>query len=251
MAAPISKQERIRLNQQRSRARKQEYLQDLEKRVLECHTTCREADLQRESYHQLHTENLKLRELLSSVGFAEADIESYLNSDTLDPSAEQTPLRNLRPKLQAEAAPAQTALLTHVDDTNVHTPSNHSDQASTTIASNSSSGCCGSTCPSSARVKVEPPTPTSFPAFELQQPQYCESLDISFEPTLQPTADNSLLCSQARDLIDQYNISGQDIQTISPNLAAGCCPEIHPGEGCRVNKRALFEVLNNISSDLS
>jgi hypothetical protein len=249
MAAPISKQERIRLNQQRSRARKQEYLQDLEKRVLDCHTTCREADLQRESYHQLHTENLKLRSMLGSVGIGDAEIDAYIHNDASDPSAEQTPLRHLRPKLQAEPAPAQTSLLAPVDDVQGHTPPSHPHPGSTTVASSTSSNCCGSTCVSTG-TEVEALTLTPS-IIGLQQPQYCETLDTFFKPTSQSTPENSVLCSQARDLIDQYNMSGQDIQSISPRLATGFAPEINPGEGCRVNKRLLFEVLNDISSDLS
>jgi hypothetical protein len=76
MAAPISKQERIRLNQQRSRARKQEYLQSLKKQVNECHNTHREAKLRFESYQQLRKENQFLQALLNDSGWTSAQINS-------------------------------------------------------------------------------------------------------------------------------------------------------------------------------
>lgn len=250
MAAPVSKQERIRLNQQRSRARKQEYLQDLEKRVHDCHTTCREADLQRESYHLLRKENLKLRALLGSLGIGELQVQSYINSDASDTSVEPTSLRHLRPKLQSETAPGQEELLARVDDMTDHAIANMSNAIPSTIVSSTSSSCCNSTCPS-ARPEVDELSMTSSSTLNVQQPRFCDTFLTYFEPTLLPTPDNSVLCSQARDLVDQYNISGQDIQDISFRLAAGFAPEINPGEGCRVDKRLLFEVLNDISSNLS
>ncbi len=249
MAAPISKQERIRLNQQRSRARKQEYLQDLEKRVLDCHTTCREADLQRDNHQQLRKENVKLRALLGSLGIGDTQIDSYVNSDASDLSAEQPSLRHLRPKLQTEIAPAQ-ALLAHRDGTGDHPNPKMCSRIPSTIMSSTSSSGCSSTCPSALPEVGDPSVTTSSSTLEIQQPQYCDAFHSYFAPTLQPTPDNSILCSEARDLIDQYNIGGQDIQHISFKLAAGFAPETNPGEGCRVDKRLLFEVLNDISSDL-
>lgn len=250
MATPISKQERIRLNQQRSRARKQEYLHDLERRVLDCHTTCREADLQRDSYHQLREENLKLRALLGSLGIGDLQIDSFVHSDASDPSAEQTSLRHLRPKLQAEVVPAQGTLPAHLDDMADLPVSNISEPLlSTTVSSTSSSVCKSASC--SVRPELDDPSSTNSCALNVHQPHYCEAFLTFFEPTLGPTPENSILCSQARDLIDQYNIGGQDLQHISFRLAAGFAPEINPGEGCWVNKRLLFEVLNDISSNLS
>ena len=67
---------------------------------------------------------------------------------------------------------------------------------------------------------------------------------------MHPTADNSVLCTHAQDLIDRYNVGGRDIEDISFKLAPGLVSELGPGEGCRVNKRLLFEVLDDISSNL-
>jgi hypothetical protein len=250
MAAPISKQERIRLNQQRSRARKQEYLQDLEKRVLDCHTSCREADLQRESYQQLRLENLKLRALLASLGFGEVQIDSYVNSDASEPSAEQAALRHLRPKLQAEVPSVQAEFLPRLDDIANRPVSNIPNSITATTVSSAPSSCGNSTCPS-ARPEVDEAPLTTSSTLNTGQPHYCDTFLAYFEPSLQPTSENSVLCSQARDLIDQCNISGQDIQNITFRLAAGFAPELRPGEGCRVDKRLLFEVLNDISLNLS
>jgi hypothetical protein len=253
MAAQISKQERIRLNQQRSRARKQEYLQDLERRVQNCHTTCREADLQRDEYHQLRKENMKLRALLGTFGLQDNQIDFFISSDASEPSIEQPSLRNIRPKLQPIVALAQTAPVPRLDDrieTPISTFSEPTPSTTTSIVSSTSSSYCGSTCPP-ANPKTEGSC-TSFPsAPNIPQPHFCDVFLTYFEPNQGSIGENSINCSEARDLIDQYNIGGQDIQHILYRLATGFVPGINPSECCRVNARLLFEVLNDISSGLS
>lgn len=248
MAEPISKQERIRLNQQRSRARKQEYMQDLERRVRDCQGLCREADLLKGSYHQLQRENVKLRALLGSLGIGDIQVDSYVNSDAPEPSTEQTPLRHLRPKLPSDIVPAHAPVLASLDDVTDSPLPSMPQSLTSTVVSSTSSSCCNSACPS-AGPEVANTSVASSSTLDMQQPQYCDTFLTYFEPILRPTPDNSILCSQAQDLIDQYNIGGQDMQYIGFRLATGFAPEINPGEGCRVNKRLLFEILNEISSE--
>jgi len=253
MAAQISKQERIRLNQQRSRARKQEYLQDLEKRVQDCHTICRDAELQREEYLQLRTENMKLRALLRSFGLPDNQIDVFVNLDASEPSIEQPSLRNIRPKLQPIVAPPPTTHFSRLDDM-IDTPlsffSEPTPSTATSIMSSTPSSCCGSICP-----PTHPMTEGSYtsipsaPNFPL--PHFCDVFLTYFEPNQGPIGETSIGCSEARDLIDQYNIGGQDIQHILYRLATGFVPAIDSPDCCRVDARLLFEVLNDISSDLS
>ena len=63
-----SKQERVRDNQRRSRARRREYCSELESQVRQCYVACREADLQRAAFAQLQAENARMRELLRHIG---------------------------------------------------------------------------------------------------------------------------------------------------------------------------------------
>ncbi|KIW89210.1 uncharacterized protein Z519_10062 [Cladophialophora bantiana CBS 173.52] len=86
------KQERIRDNQRRSRARRQEYLADLERRVHESYIACREADLQRIAFADLKAENARLRDLLKSVG--------------IDPGRKQIDDRKDAPRNATDVAPA-------------------------------------------------------------------------------------------------------------------------------------------------
>jgi len=95
-----SKQERVRDNQRRSRARRQEYLAELERRLNECSITCREAELQRTAFVDLQTENARLRALLEFAGVTADVVENFgrdaLNQHLADPNT--TSLRLLKPK---------------------------------------------------------------------------------------------------------------------------------------------------------
>jgi hypothetical protein len=254
MASQISKQERIRLNQQRSRARKQEYLQDLERRVQDCHTTCREADLQRDEYHQLRRENMRLRALLGSFGLPESQVDILVSSDASEPSVEQPSLRNIRPKLQPIVASPQTAIIPRLDemnDTPRSTVSEPTPSTTTSIVLSTSSSCCGSTF-----LPMYPKTEVSYTSVPfapiVPQAHFCDVFLTYFESNQGgPSGENSIGCSEARDLIEQYNIGGQDIQHILYRLATGFGPAIDARDCCQVNARLLFEVLNDISSDLS
>src|ERR1700761_3593159 len=81
-AAPKSKQERIRDNQRRSRARRQEYLADLERRLNECHVHCPDAYLQRSAFPDLQAENARLRDLLSYAGISPDVVEGFGREST-------------------------------------------------------------------------------------------------------------------------------------------------------------------------
>ncbi|KAK5936564.1 hypothetical protein PMZ80_011188 [Knufia obscura] len=108
---PEFKQERIRNNQRRSRARRQEYLLDLERRIADCQITCRDAEIERAAFLELQIENAKLRELLVLAGVNDQVIEQYLLQSVtqsghflqeLNPS-----LRQLKPRI-AGRGPARS-----------------------------------------------------------------------------------------------------------------------------------------------
>ena len=73
---PKSKRERIRDNQRRSRARKQDYLEDMEQRLKKCQVAFREAELQRAVFADLQVENAHLRDLLNHIGISADVVEN-------------------------------------------------------------------------------------------------------------------------------------------------------------------------------
>ena len=90
-------------NQRRSRARRQEHLADLEKRVAASHAACREAEMQRGAFRDAQVENARLRDLLRIAGVDEALIQSYVNQGlTQAHSADSLSHRALRPRISTE-----------------------------------------------------------------------------------------------------------------------------------------------------
>ena len=250
MASPASKRERIRLNQQRSRARKHEYLQDLEKRVRECHTACREAELQREAYQQTHRENQKLRSWIASLGFSMSEIDALAFTEDSDVTTDQASLRSLRPKIQPDRVPTEPVSVYKPDDGHnfLRVPESAS---SSTPTSNGSDICCSSSCTSAPSATEEPFQLSLFPPYGAQDFMYCDIFQVCFEPSFNPTPENSISCSRAKELIEQYNIAGLSLDHLGSRLASGLTTELDFDEGCRVNRRLLFEVLDDLSANLS
>lgn len=179
-----------------------EYIQDLEKYVEDNHSKYREAKLQLESYQQLHEENQKLRAMLDSQDVSDTQIDTLVNVHAVDYVTGQISLRNVHPNLQSETISAETALSVRLDAAD--------DQILFTAVSISS--------PLVLRDRnsdIDELYLISFSVFEFQQPQYCYVFHIYFNFIMQAISNNSMLCSEAHKLINQYNITGQDIQYIN------------------------------------
>ena len=79
----------------------------------------------------------------------------------------------------------------------------------------------------------------------------CPVFGVKAEGPLQTSTENTVLCSLAIRMIEQYNIDDHDLEEVKRRLAAGFAPPAAPGASCRVNNQLLFDVLNDISSKLS
>ena len=99
-----SKQERIRDNQRRSRARRQEYLAELERQLEQCRSASRDAMLQREYILEVQIENTRLRELCSLAGYNDQIVEQYVSrghAQAVRYSQDSNPaLRAIKPKIE-------------------------------------------------------------------------------------------------------------------------------------------------------
>ena len=275
-----SRQARIRDNQRRSRARRQEHLQDLEKRLQECHVTCREAELQRTAFKELQIENARLRQLLDLVGVNPALTNTFLQQDDNHPQGGPGSLRQLKPKM-----PIQPIQGRRPEVMKVVTTGSELLPSSATIPSLSSASSNTSTH-SVSPANFEPilgysvqhralSSTSALPLVGLHeshshsQSQFqggnmfaneaysdqsfcCMVFGNRANAPLHPADSNStVLCSLAKEMIDQYNIDGEELELIKNRLAGGFAPPIAPGESCRVNNQLLFEVLNDISGRLS
>ncbi|KAK2052377.1 hypothetical protein LY76DRAFT_341692 [Colletotrichum caudatum] len=92
MEAP-NKEDRVRNNQRNSRARKKEYVLDIEKKLREFQSQGVEAsaEIQKAARQVVH-ENHKLRQLLYTLGLNDTRIEQYIKTEKLDPSIHNIPL---------------------------------------------------------------------------------------------------------------------------------------------------------------
>lgn len=290
-----SKQERIRDNQRRSRARRQEYLADLEKRLSECQITCRDADIQRAAFIELQIENTRLRELLSLAGVNDQFVEHYVSQavaqSTQFPQEANPALRQLKPKIAAidpnrmlsSNASGGVGGSSSSNVNNVFQPSSASASASTSASApprrhshNVMSSTPAMTIPdqtmttpatsySNVSSFVPPQSDMSSPAtFDwlyqqspLMQTQstvesyLCDAFGMPVRRSSRPADDSTVLCSVAKQMIDQYHIPPQEMDMVKAKLSRGCFQPSFPGAGCSVDNQVLFQVLNELSAKYS
>jgi hypothetical protein len=86
-------------NQRRSRARRQEHLADLERRLASCHNTVREAEMQRAAFRDAQIENARLRSLLKVAGVDENLVQSYINQGISQAQNADPNHRTIRPRI--------------------------------------------------------------------------------------------------------------------------------------------------------
>ncbi|KAK4918296.1 hypothetical protein LTR66_016880, partial [Elasticomyces elasticus] len=276
-SAPKTKQERIRDNQRRSRARRQEYLGDLEKRMSECQLTCREADIQRAAFLELQIENGRLRGLLSLAGVNDDFVEHYVSQAVSQagqyPHEANPSLRQIKPKLnsidatrnlstkQMSISPTIRApinIKTHVLNNNAPSPR---DARSSISGASTTSTFTPTTNYTTAPISA---ISTSFPNnvdwMYQHQPQsvssssldsndgiICQSFGCTSRGPTRAADDNSVLCTVAKQMIDQYFLAPDEMYEMKAKLAEGFCRPAFPGGDCAVDNQKLFEVLNELS----
>lgn len=271
-----TKQERIRDNQRRSRARRQEYLVDLERRLSECQITCRSADIQRSAFLELQIENARLRELLALAGVNDQFVEHYVSQAIAQsgqfPQESNPSLRQLKPKLSG-LEPAQPA---NAGSLPAAPPGIYGQQTASMRPMNASYTSMGM----SDGYNASPSTTTYSPSTpfvpslqdtdatrdmdwlyqQLPQPAQSQEQTESFNcetflvPSQGPVGvadDSSVLCSVAKQMIDQFHISSAEMDDVKTKLSQGFFRPPYPGAGCAVNNQTLFQVLNELSQKYS
>lgn len=265
-----SKQERIRDNQRRSRARKQEYLADLEKRLRDTHSAFRDADMQRLAFTDLQKENGHLRQLLTLAGVSGSTVDAYLlRSTSPQPGPNQSvTMRPLRPKFLP--VPSEVSAVS---------PSSGSRSRSVSAlpeerlvldpeqpvyfdgdGSNFSSGLAPSNSVPSSRLPVENVAPATAPdpswMFEQWGSHGADDSDFGFGPvsvptnkSLQQANSNGEPCTAAKDLVQQWtDVSLEDLNDIKLRLTDGFGKSAACDGGCRINHQLLIHLLNEYNA---
>lgn len=249
-----SRQERIRDNQRRSRARRQEYLTDLEKRLTECQITCRDADIQRAAFIELQIENTRLRELLSLAGVNDHFVEQYVSQAVSQAAAQNdqypqqanAPWRQLRPKIAPISGPSQPVV---TSDPPPRPPvTGTADPLAVAM----------SPTPVSPFLSVSPYMPSIMDAdtsdfhwihqpSPLLQAHEAQSLSPAAPGVTRVADDNSISYSVAKQMIDQYNIPPAEMEQVRAKLLQGLCQPAFPGGDCAIDNEVLFHILNELS----
>ena len=270
---PMCKQQRIRDNQRRSRARRQEYLADLERRLRESHSTCRDAEVQRTALVDLQQENSCLRTLLNVTGVSKKLVDSFLRQHSAEvhsPSPGATPMRRLRPKIQlpeilsaaketnGTSTPAQKYTMTkHVNETTFTAQST----PSTTPALQPFPSDFANYPALMNTVETEPTYASEDPDWQFDMPLFsspngnehsdgfcCSIFKIPAQSPVDYDDRDSVQCSIAKTLLDEYNVPDLEMEVIKLRLSTGFSKPSSEGKGCRVNNQILFSVLNELSA---
>jgi hypothetical protein len=271
---PKTKQERIRDNQRRSRARRQEYLADLERRLKECHATCRDAELQRTALADLQVENARLRDLLKFAGVSSDMVEGYGRQTMSMPPNHIVAAqhRQLRPKYQPSistdhpthivTAPGGTtpglrhpasspALQLCGPASSIPTPSpdmygrHHSVPFVPTPAPETMS--------MSSATDISPLSPYDWLQSSdgkqcLENSFCCDTFAIPPSGPLLPDTGDTVPCTVAKMMVDQYHPSSLEMEEIKARLSTGFSLPRAQETNCRVNSSLLYHVLQDMNT---
>lgn len=215
---------RVRENQRNSRAKKQEYVRELEQRLAGYKEQTQQNDIEhRLAIQKVEAENRSLRTLLGSLGVSTDLIQQYV---TL---VGQGAVMDRKVAIPAVPRPKEEN------------------------ASISSCRVAKSQPPSVSPItsQTQPPRDLSLPRAEEATPSLCCPVGESGLDSWSSEEDvlNTTLCAIAEDLIVQYNARGTDIEELRQRLSSGFTKG-QPGDGCRVKNNILFQVLDEISNGI-
>ncbi|KAL2826887.1 hypothetical protein BDW59DRAFT_171698 [Aspergillus cavernicola] len=234
---------RVRENQRKSRARRQDHLRDLEEKVFSLQKELDRRDVEhRLAVQRFEAENRKLRDVLSASGVTANALEAYLRrvdnpemAQKVAIPALQRPVPEAHLQIGGTSCTQLSSCARPISDEEV-VPSDDPEHIVTTTD----------------EPKSTEPATVSEKAEESQTPQvhpFCacpeegpESLPIN-ERIL-----NTTFCAIAEKLVDQYNSRGIDVSEIRQKLREGFFRGTSE-EGCRVQNQILFQVLDEISGD--
>jgi len=79
----------------------------------------------------------------------------------------------------------------------------------------------------------------------------CDAFNVPPNGPLLQDEGDTILCSMAKQMIDQYNPTPSEMEEIKSRLATAFSFPTLPETGCRVNTQILFQVLSEVHSKQS
>lgn len=236
---------RVRENQRKSRARKQEYVKELEQRLAVCKEQAHQKDIEhRLAMQKADAENRHLKALLGSLGVSTSSVQQYLQEAEAKTSNHQ---KVAIPAIQRVEG-AKALSLAHRE-----TPSSEPSFGPSRIHKEGPKSVARSTT-SNVTCALALANPTDQPSEETTQekdPAICGCSAERQGPETVSDEDvlNSTLCAIAEEMINQYNTKGIDVDEIRRRIWSGFRAGAN-GTGCRVQNHILFQVLDDISGDV-
>ncbi|KAL3433104.1 hypothetical protein BDV09DRAFT_197078 [Aspergillus tetrazonus] len=231
----LDKLARVRENQRKSRARRQDHLQDLERKVLSLQQELDRRDVEhRLAVQRLEAENKRLRDLHFFLGVPPNALEEYLRMVDNPVAAQKVAIPAIR-RAPSEAwsrvaeVKSEPTCSTEQSPRSESVPSQESVIGACKPSANENESQCDQ-----ARATELPPLCACSPDGGL------DSLPIS-EHVL-----NTTFCAIAEKLVNQYNARGLDVSEIQQKLRKGFIRSSSE-EACRVQNQVLFQVLDEIS----
>jgi hypothetical protein len=218
---------RVRENQRKSRARKQEHVKELEQRLAVCKEQAQQKDIaHRLATQRVEAENRHLKALLESLGVSRGSVQKYL---------QDVDAANVNRKIAIPAIQRSEKSETHSPEFTVEMPQIHKDLETKLVTTDGAK--------LAMQQRDQPKQEEADPAFCGCRSERQES-NTSDEDVL-----NSTLCAIAEEMINQYNTKGVDVDEIRRRIWSGFRAGAN-GTGCRVQNHVLFQVLDEISGDV-
>lgn len=235
----------MRENQRKSRARKQEYVRELEQRLAVWKDQTHHKDIEhRLAMQKLEAENRHLKNLLFSLGVSPEIVQQYTQAvDQGTDVGRKVAIPAMQRPMETSSVSSGGGSGTRSSSIASHTPTDLTEESvvAEQMPVNKNSGGCALATPRPA----EPQSQTSA------EPSLCcpggKAAASSF-----PAEDdvlNTTLCAIAEDLISQYNTRGVDMDGIRQRLCSGFRSG-QSEDGCRVQNHLLFQVLDEISNNI-
>ena len=233
---------RVRENQRKGQARKQEYVRELEQRLAAFQEEAQRMDIaNRIAIQKIEAENRHMRNLLLSLGFSADPIKHYLplaDQDTIADRKVAIPVMN-RPADASSEASCKAACSTspHVASSDPNEEEASAEQP-----------------PVNDNVQLPTSTipPQKFTEFQQKcKIHLCQSSTEQFGSELWPPNQdvfNTTLCAVADELLGQYNTQRVDMDELRRRICSGYTKETDL-DCCRVQNNVLFQILDEISSE--
>ncbi|KAF2865889.1 hypothetical protein BDV95DRAFT_585297 [Massariosphaeria phaeospora] len=254
--------ERVRNNQRRSRARRRDYIEELEERIREFECSASQS-VDNPAVQRLSRENDLLKRLLASLGLGNDFLKSYTKASEKSSELSGTTVRPSDSHAQDERHSSAEGIQPDPtpNATFPVTPSQLVTAEYRKIVDFPSLGTLD--------IQQSPiPSDDSLWGFSLTDDHLKETAEIIQSPT-QPTAhgiptllmddlqatevsenaiplDNTTLCSLAFSLVMVNNRKGYSTTELDIRLRAGYRPGSEPSDGCRIENKVLFSVLAEI-----